>query len=147
MVLRLPVRLTMARLDSPVGRPVSIGTRCRSLFGECMAPYAAYLKQTNQTARRVAVSAEVDAQTRKAQADAFMSVLPLMEEGDRLAPMQLRYWPGEPLPLPLELAHVMAEGVARHLDDPQRASPLWDAMRTKLVGDVRWVGSNGRRRK
>lgn len=147
LVQRLPVRITLALADDRPEGSAAVGRQCRALFSECMAPYATYLFQTNQVARAMALAGPSDDVTRWAEDAAFGSIQTLLDEGKRLKPMRLRHWTETALPLPLELAQVVAQGVSRHLDVPDRLSPLMDAIRSKAVGRVSWLGPVSKRRK
>lgn len=147
LVQRLPIRVTLAVVEESTDRPATLMGRCRALFSESMAPYAVYLHQTNQVARALAITGPVNELISQAQDAAFITAQSLVDEGDRLKPMRLQHWgegDGEP-PLPIELAHVIAQGVSRHLDEPERVSPLMDAIRSKFVGRTGWLGPRSKR--
>lgn len=56
-----------------------------------------------------------------------------MPEATWLADMQLRIWKEPIEPLPLELAHLIAESVVRRLLHEDVANPIFDATLTKLA--------------
>jgi hypothetical protein len=147
LVQRLPVRLSVSMDEVGHGMPSSRPTRCRSLFRECLQAYAEHLEQTNQTSRAFAVGSPTDSATQRVQLAAFNAIRPLVEQGERVDAMELRHWAEPTVPLPVELAQVIAEAAGRTLDDPERPSPLWDAARSKLVGRPRWVAADSRRRR
>ena len=58
-----------------------------------------------------------------------------MPEAAWLGDMQFRTWKETIEPLPLELAHVVAESVVRHQQQEDVANPIFDALLTKLASD------------
>lgn len=134
LIQRLPIRFTAAVADAPrTAGPSAIGAQCRSLFGDCLSPYAEHLKQTNQSAREFIVAADVQAERRTVQQMAYKHVRPTLRFGERLERMELLHWPSQPLPAPVELAQLVAGVVGRYLEDAQQAGPLWEAVLSKLI--------------
>lgn len=149
LIQRLPIRFTVAMAETPrQGNPSAVGIQCRSLFGDCLSPYAEHLKQTNQSAKEFIVAADVQAERRTVQQMAYKHVRPTLRFGERLERMELLHWPSQPLPAPVELAQLVAGVVGRYLEDAHQAGPLWEAVLAKLVNPPRGMrGYRIKRRK
>jgi hypothetical protein len=141
LIRRLPVRFAVAVVEHEAGQASGSETaRYRSLFSGCLGAYGAYLKSTNQSACRVMIASSQNTASDTGQRTVYQELLPLLDNADRLATLELAFWPEAPLPLPLplEVAQLAAASVGRHLQHPKQANPLFETVRAHLAPPSRF---------
>ncbi|WP_201315939.1 hypothetical protein [Dyella sp. EPa41] len=143
LIRRLPVRFAAARVEVDLAHAgASEGLRCRDLFSQSLGAYSAHLRNANQAACRVLIAAGQAPSAGDAKHQAYSEVLPHLDDAARVEGMALIRWPGNDVPLPLEMAQLAASAMGRHLQDPTMASPLYETVRGHLVPSSRFP-SNG----
>lgn len=143
LIRRLPIRFAAAKVEvDPAHAAASEAQRYRDLFSQSLGAYSSHLRSANQAACRVLLAAQQATSAGDAQLQVYNEVLPHLDEAARVEGMALIGWPGNDVPLPLEMAQLAASAVGRHLHDPTMVSPLFETVQGHLVPSSRFP-SNG----
>ncbi len=139
LIRRLPVRFSVAVVEHVVGQNQgSDALRHRSLYAGCLTAYSAYLKSTRQTACRQVIAPNHAPSENEAQKLAYEEVLPHVDSASRLGSLALAFWPEATVPVPLEMAQLVAAAVGRHVQQPAQASPIFETVRAHLAPPSRF---------
>lgn len=147
LIRRLPLRFAVAVVEHPAGHAGSDALRYRSLFSGCLTAYGAHLKSTNQTACRIIIASPGDAAGNNLRRAAFGDVLPHLDTAAQLGALELGFWPDATVPLPMEVAHLAAVAVGRHLECPAQANPLFETVRAHLAPPSRFHALSRQKRR
>lgn len=135
LVARTPMQIAIATVDDPNKRGSATGATPLMALSSCLTTYHQIASLPGRQACSLLVSGRHSKHSANALCEAFARCRSHMPEALWLGEMQLRLWKEPVEPLPLELAHVVAESVVRHRLHPKDANPIFDAVRTKRVQD------------
>ena len=136
LLTRTPIRIAVTILDARETQHAATGTRVvqRQALSGCLEVYDQTLRVPpgrRACAVLVARAQEVDAA--QCAEEEFARCRTRMPEATWLSGLQLRIWNESIEPLPLELAHLVAESVVRHQLHEGITNPIFDAMLTKMA--------------
>lgn len=148
LIRRLPIRFAAAMVEvDPTLAPTSEVLRCRDLFSQSLGAYSAHLRSANQAACRVVIAPKQATSIGDTKRQVYDEVLPHLDDAARLEGMAWIEWPGNDVPLPLEMAQLAAAAIGRHVHDPTVNSPLFDTVRGHFVPSMRFPSNETSRRR
>jgi hypothetical protein len=139
LIRRLPVRFSVAVVEQEVGHNQgSDALRHRSLHSGCLTAYSAYLKNTRQAACHLVIAPSHEPLENEAQKLAYNEVLTHLDSTSRAGALELAFWPEATVPVPMEMAQLVAAAVGRHVQQPTQASPIFETVRAHLAPPSRF---------
>jgi hypothetical protein len=148
LIRRLPIRFAASVVQvAPTQAQASDTLRYRDLFSESLAAYGSHLKGANQAACRVLIAPGQETPEADMRCQVYGEVLPHLDNATHVNGMALIGWQESDMPLPLEMAQLVAFAVGKHLHEPELASPLFETVRGHLVPSLRFPLNDSPRRR
>lgn len=148
LIRRLPIRFAAAMVEvDPTLTPTSESLRCRDLLSQSLGAYSGHLKSANQVACHVLIAPKQAAAIADTKRQVYEEVLPHLDDAARIEGMAWMEWPGNDVPLPLEMAQLAAAAIGRHAHEPTVNSPLFDTVRGHLAPSTRFPSNETSRRR